>query len=192
MYLAFYRGRGDAVTWLIRLLTRGRYSHVALLFSDGAAAEATGRPFLRSAGVRWLPASELRGDDWDLVPIFATREQERHIRAFVTARIGARFAWGAVWQFVLPCVRPARGAWWCVDFVLRAFQSVGLLWNIPTRICPNGLIRLLQLQTNQGEQSHDFVFDHRARFCVCPVRDSCRPEGGGEDPAVDSDRRWHC
>ena len=50
----------NLITWLIRTLTGGPYSHVAILFSDGTAAEASGRLlFGKTAGVKWLPASRL-------------------------------------------------------------------------------------------------------------------------------------
>ena len=166
MFLAFYRGFhkrsfANVITWLIRTLTGGPYSHVAIVFGDGAAAEASGRPlFRKTAGVRWVPASNLTYGDWDLIAVAATERDEAVVSAFVARHIGGRFDWPAVLRFIMPWIKPSPGKWFCTGFALKALQAAGLARNVPADICPNGLIRTIQ--------------DNSEGLFVCGNSNNCR------------------
>lgn len=171
MFLAFYRGFhgrsfANVITWLIRKLTGGPYSHVAIVFGDGTGAEASGRPlFRRTAGVKWLPAARFSQGGWDLLPVAATEREEATARAFVAGHIGEGFDWASLWRFVIPWLKPGPGKWFCTGFVLKALQSAGLARNIPLNVCPSALMRVIEAN-DQGS----FMCGNPDCRCFCPHR----------------------
>lgn len=140
MRLAFFRGSGDWITKAIRLLTRGPYSHVELVFSDGARFSASGRV---PAGV-WF-THEPHGSDWDFLCIPATPDQERIARTFAAVLEGSAFQWRGLFRFLFPFVGDApKSHWYCSELVLYVLQRCfGLLEEVPLKISPNKLYRVL-------------------------------------------------
>lgn len=70
MHVAFYRGRGDIIDKIIRLWTRGKYSHCELVFelvTDGPSLCISSSA--RDGGVR--SKRIMLDDDWDVIPVAA-------------------------------------------------------------------------------------------------------------------------
>lgn len=140
--LAFYRGPGDWITWLIRLVTFGPFSHVELVFSDGVGFSASGR----DGCVRFSRVEGLEDEKrWALVPLEISREDELRLRVFCRRYLRLPFDWNGVLSFLLPWKRSDRGRWYCTELVLLVLQQeLGLFIDVHRRLSPNDLYRELQ------------------------------------------------
>jgi hypothetical protein len=130
MRLAFYKGRRGGFAGLfdaaVRWWTRGPYSHVELVFSDGLAASAS----QRDGGVRFKPIT-FHPDRWDFVPVDG---DEDAARAWFAGHWGAAYDYAGLFGFVW---RPGKGAsrrWFCSEAIAAAL-GYGDAW----RFCPNTL-----------------------------------------------------
>lgn len=139
MRLAFYRGPGDWITRVIRIVTRGPYSHVELVFSDGLRFGASGR---RPAGVRLN--SEPYGDGWDFIPLPIEASEERIARMFATLLAGSPFKWRGLFRFIAPFLGDGPNShWYCSELVLWTLQRCfGMFEEVPLKISPNRLYAL--------------------------------------------------
>jgi len=137
--LAFYRGPGDWITRTIRVLTRGPYSHVEIVFSDGVRFSASGR---MPAGVRF--DHERHGEGWDYLSIPATPEQERIARTFAAVLEGSAFKWRGLYRFIAPWLGDGPNSdWYCSELALWMLQRCfGMFEGVPLKISPNALYRL--------------------------------------------------
>lgn len=140
MRLAFYHGPGDWVTRAIRILTRGPYSHVELVFSDGARFSASGRT---PSGVRFN--LEPHGPGWDFLLLPATPEQERSARVLASLLEGSAFKWRGLYRFVLPFLGDGPNSdWYCSELALWMLQRCfGLLAGERLKCSPNRLYKLV-------------------------------------------------
>jgi hypothetical protein len=130
MKLACYKGkRGGTAGFFdaaVRWWTRGPYSHVELVFSDGVSASSS----MRDGGVRFKEI-EYHPDRWDFVEIDG---DEKAARAWFTANEGARYDWLGLFGFVW---RPGNGKgrrWFCSEAIAAALGM-----KDPWRFCPNTL-----------------------------------------------------
>lgn len=130
MRLAFYKGRrgglAGAFDALVRWWTRGPYSHVELIFSDGLAASAS----QRDGGVRFKHI-DFAPDRWDFV---AVRGDEAAARAWFVQHEGASYDYAGLFGFFW---RPGSGAgsrWFCSEAIAAALGC-----RDPWRFCPNTL-----------------------------------------------------
>lgn len=135
MKVAFYKGPGDIITTLIKLISQGDYSHTELVFSDDRWIGASGRG--TDKGVRWaiLPVSL---DNWVLVSFESTPEQEEEVRRLAIKQLGQPFDWAGVWSHLLPWIESTEG-FYCTNFIVRLMHSVGLWTGIPEHITPSDL-----------------------------------------------------
>jgi hypothetical protein len=126
MHLAFYKGRHRVFDRAVQWWTRGPYSHVELVFSDGMAASSS----KRDGGVRMKPIS-FAPDRWDFVVIAG---DEAAARAWFRRHAGAGYDVAGLFGFLW---RPASGAsrrWFCSEAVAAAL-GIRDAW----RFCPNTL-----------------------------------------------------
>lgn len=130
MKLACYKGkRGGTAGFFdaaVRWWTRGPYSHVELVFSDGMSASSS----MRDGGVRFKEI-EYHPDRWDFIEVDG---DEECARAFFTERLGQGYDYFGLFGFVW---RPHNGAaslWWCSEIVTAALGM-----KDPWRFCPNTL-----------------------------------------------------
>src|SRR5690348_13001087 len=87
MRLIFVKGR-SLISRDIRWLTWGKYSHVALLFSDGTVIEAVW------PRVRQLPLAAWKAQQdspYDILKLDATAEEESLMRAFADKQVGKKY-----------------------------------------------------------------------------------------------------
>lgn len=143
MKLAFYKGAGDWITRTIRVLTRGPYSHVELVFTDGARFAASGRA---PAGV-WF-THEPHGEGWDFLCLPATPDQERIARSFCAVLEGSAFKRRGLYRFVCPFLGDGPNSdWYCSELVLWMLQRCfGYFDGVKLKIHPNRLYRLCRAE----------------------------------------------
>jgi hypothetical protein len=128
MKVALYKGKrggfAGAFDAAVRWWTRGAYSHVELIFSDGMSASASAR----DGGVRFKDI-EYHPDRWDIIEIEA---DEEYARAFIEKRVGLGYDYFGLFGFVW---RPHNGAaslWFCSELIAGALKL-----NDPWRYCVN-------------------------------------------------------
>jgi len=118
MKVALYKGKrggfAGAFDASVRWWTRGAYSHVELIFSDGMSASASSR----DGGVRFKDI-EYHPDRWDIIEIEA---DEEYARAFFEEREGLGYDYFGLFGFVW---RPHSGSallWFCSEIVMGALK----------------------------------------------------------------------
>jgi hypothetical protein len=118
MKVALYKGKrggsAGAFDAAVRWWTRGAYSHVELIFSDGISASASAR----DGGVRFKDI-EYHPDRWDIIEIEA---DEEYARAFFEKRVGLGYDYFGLFGFVW---RPHSGSallWFCSEIVMGALK----------------------------------------------------------------------
>jgi hypothetical protein len=118
MKIALYKGKrggfAGAFDASVRWWTRGAYSHVELIFSDGLSASASSR----DGGVRFKDI-EYHPDRWDIIEIEA---DEEYARAFFEQRLGLGYDYFGLFGFVW---RPHSGSallWFCSEIVMGALK----------------------------------------------------------------------
>lgn len=139
MKVAFYKGPGDIITTLIKLISNGDFSHTELVFSDDRWIGASGRG--KDAGVRWAVVP-VALDNWVLVSFDASPEQEEEVRRLAIDQIGQPFDWIGFLSHVLPWLESSEGVY-CTNFIVRLMHSVDLWKDIPEHISPNDLYKAL-------------------------------------------------
>jgi len=141
MKLMFYYGPGDLVTKIIRLVTRGPYSHVELQFTDGCRFFASGHGIF--TGTHMICDRKIYGTNWDEILIPATWEQEKAVERFTFHLIGFPFDWRGMISFLLPFFDRRREAKYCSSIVLDVLQhGLHMFPEAQLKISPNGLYRL--------------------------------------------------
>jgi hypothetical protein len=118
MKVALYKGKrggfAGAFDASVRWWTRGAYSHVELIFSNGMSASASAR----DGGVRFKDI-EYHPDRWDIIEIEA---DEEYARAFFEKRVGLGYDYFGLFGFVW---RPHSGSallWFCSEIVMGALK----------------------------------------------------------------------
>ena len=136
IYLAFYKARGNLTDKIIRLFTRGIYSHcdMAILRDNGEYDCYTSSP--RDGGVR-MKTMPLPADDWDLVPLHdLTLLHEIH--QFFAQTQGAKYdLFGAIGVVLLNPQN--RHKWFCSEWCAHV---LGL--PKPWRYSPNDLYKIVK------------------------------------------------
>lgn len=148
MKLAFYKAAaGGVVDRLIDTFSgRDGYSHVELVFSNGAFFSSSSRDGgTRFKFIRPDPAS------WDLVDVPMDDVAESLVRRFCNEQAGKKYDWLGVFGFVLP-TRPEQGHWFCSEVCLAALQQCGFLAGCrPWKVSPNTLKLMFDTRPERRE-----------------------------------------
>jgi hypothetical protein len=126
----------------VRWWTRGPYSHVELVFSNGLSASASAR----DGGVRFKRI-DFKPEHWDFVELKVDEEQgfdEEYARAFFEEREGLGYDYFGLFGFIW---RPGSGVsrrWFCSEAVAAA-----LGYRDPWRFCPNTLAAVIRAIVRQ-------------------------------------------
>jgi hypothetical protein len=152
MKVALYKGKrggsAGAFDASVRWWTRGPYSHVELIFSDGMSASASSR----DGGVRFKRI-DFKPEHWDFIDLSVDEEHarasilkqlehdfdEEAARAFFKEREGLRYDYFGLFGFVW---RPGIGKsrrWFCSEAVAAALK-----FEEPWRFCPNTLAAVIR------------------------------------------------
>lgn len=119
--LAFFKGQGNWVDRIIRLVSRSPYSHVELIAEPMIRDQAGG--FIcyssspRDGGVRIKPIV-LKDGHWDVVPV---EWYAGDVRAIFRANDGARYDWiGILFSQFLNWRRQDKKRWFCSEIIATA------------------------------------------------------------------------
>jgi hypothetical protein len=139
--IAFYKGKGRFFDKLIRLWTRGPYSHCELVFSDGQWFSASPRE-----KVARFKRIEPKPGHWDFVDLPMAAELEALIRQWCEGKAeGRKYDWlGIICTQIMPFGWQDKGRWFCSEVCLSALQWVGLFpGKKPHWVHPNELYKII-------------------------------------------------
>jgi hypothetical protein len=145
--IAFYKGPGDAVTHIIRLWTRSRYSHTEILFDNGVTFAASGR---KPKGVSLTKDKIYDRRFWDFIRFNITTDDEERVFNYAKTFDGCPFSWQGVWRHIIPWIPPDNYGWYCTEIILHVLHATlhnfeGVDWNIT----PGQLYELLRVEANR-------------------------------------------
>lgn len=143
MRIAFYKGEGNIFDRLIRIWTKGKYSHCELVFSDGIFCSSDPR----SNGVRYkfIECDETK---WDFAEILADIFDENIVRRWCNRKVGKKYDWlGIVLSQILPIGMNDPNRYFCSEFCTDALQQIGKMRGIkPSSESPSTLASMFRLR----------------------------------------------
>lgn len=132
MQLAFYKGRTRLFDRAVQWWTRGPYSHVELVFSDGRAASAS----TRDGGVR-IKYIKWNLESWDFITV---NGDETLAKKWFEDHTGEKYDYIGLFGFLWRPYKDNKRRWFCSEAVLEALQLSTESW----RFCPNTLASIVK------------------------------------------------
>ena len=151
MTLAFLKSNVSFLGWFVRLLERGDYSHVELVFSDGQSFSCVGNEGIESYGVRKIAATSF-SDQWTLVYLpFITPEDEKHMRDYAEGMLGKGYDYLSLFGFLFHAGRMLPHQYICSEWV-QLILNYGGLWlqQRDKLLSPSGLYKLVTTEDHAG------------------------------------------
>jgi len=151
MQLAFYKGKGNFVDFLIRWWTKSRFSHVELVFSDQAWFSST-----RSRGthIEWSPQTHMM--EWEYLNVPMSQEQERAIKLWCLKENSKKYDYiGILFSQIFSFKRHNENKWFCSEICLAALQHIGLHPNYaPHNVSPGRLYNIIKQSIHSLSHLH--------------------------------------
>lgn len=152
--VAFYRGPGGFVNWLIRRWTRSVYSHVELVLPD-AEGHLGIRPW-EDGVVKEHKRIDADDDHWDIVTFTVELPQLLTIQQFYERTRGQGYDWLAV---ILNHTSPLQikqiGKWYCSEWVAHALVLAGVARLGAQEYLNPGCLHRALLEPLQGDSETD-------------------------------------
>ena len=131
MQITFHRSN-SIISKVIRYVTRGKYSHVAVILNDGSVIDA--RPFQGVKRHRNINCCN-KGDTVEIYDVKLTPNQEKIIEQFLIKQICKKYDYFSVFNFTLHATeknRKLKGKWFCGELTFSAFKKAkcNLLNNV--------------------------------------------------------------
>ena len=134
--VAFYRGPGGFIHWLIRNWTRSDFTHVELTLPD-ADGHLGIRPW--EDGVRSFKPLDL--EHWEIISFKADVDQVMSIQRFYERTRGQTYDWlGVIFNHITPFQIKQVGKWYCSEWVAHALDYAGVLHIEPHEYRNPGLL----------------------------------------------------
>mgnify|MGYP003403797192 FL=1 len=135
MQVAFYKGTRSGIAGIysrgVRFITKGKYSHCELIFSDGMSASAS----FMDGGVRFKRI-EYDTAHWDIIDVGS--QEEFHARMWFEDHEGENYDLLGNLHFIFGFVGDNRHKWSCAEAVAEA-MGIPDSW----RINPNSLYPII-------------------------------------------------
>ena len=145
MYAAFYKatrpGWRGIYSRAVRVIDRGPYSHVELVFSDGMSGSAS----YIDGGVR-LKRIDYDSDHWDFIDLPPSLEP--YARDWLERNAGAPYDLMGNVRFVLPWLADSELGWFCSEAL-----GAALGWKEPWRYGPNGAAAMARTMYSQPAEA---------------------------------------
>lgn len=130
MKIAFYKGHGRVYDKLVKWWTKGSYSHVEVLFSDGYSASASSR----DGGIRFKKI-KYNPERWDFVEVDCP---EQEVQLWFTLRAGEKYDYIGLLGFLWRPISGRDKLWFCSEAI-----AASLGYKDSWRYCPNTLYSTL-------------------------------------------------
>lgn len=145
VYLVFCNSRLP-LSSLIRAVTRGRWSHVALMCDAATVLEATG-----AHGVTKTPLDKLieRSTEYCIVEVNVPRGTFQKLKTAGQSQLGKKYDWWGILGLSLNRNWQDPSDWWCSEYVAWTFEQAGSpliraeavhrvtpedLWKLPLKV----------------------------------------------------------
>ena len=145
VYLVFCNSRLP-LSPLIRAVTHGRWSHVALMCDAATVLEATG-----AHGVTKTPLDKLveRSTEYCIVEVNVPRGTFQKLKTAGQSQLGKKYDWWGILGLSLNRNWQDPSDWWCSEYVAWVFEQAGSpliraeavhratpedLWKLPFRV----------------------------------------------------------
>ena len=132
MKVAFYKHNKHLFNRLVAWWTKGQYSHVELVFSDGLSASSSHS----DGGVRFKKII-FRPERWDVFELKGFKEEE--VRKRFEERLNHGYDYAGNFGFVYGPKKDNKEREFCSEIVMRV-----LGFKEPWRFCPNTCFAVLQ------------------------------------------------
>ena len=168
MKIAFYKGKGRVLDFLIKLKTNSKYSHTEIVFSDNLSFSSS----------HWDKCSrfkkiEYNKNDWDFLELEISKEKEQRIRSFCEKEKGKECkCFKVVIMHVLGLYKKSKNEWFCSQICSAALQNAHIVEGItPYLVNPIDLYELLlEEDTLKGRrrlnQKYQTEYSEKNRFYI--------------------------
>lgn len=142
----FYKGRGGLYSRLIRWFKRTKYTHCEIRFNDGYC----GTSDAPKGGVVYYYMGQVNTNDWDVITIPCTSEEEIAIRKiFTEEELNCGYDWlGIILCQIFPWGRQHSQKWFCSEICTYALQKIKSCQAVcclkPYQIHPGKLFDILK------------------------------------------------
>jgi uncharacterized protein YycO len=133
------------ISWAIRFITWSKFSHTALLTTDGTVIEA------RFPKVREVSLDEFLRDNGTVVAVDVPCHMPGEATKWARSQVGHAYDWSALFGFVFHRNWAHTGEWWCSELVAMArekglspwFRNDAInritpqhIWQMPGKVLP--------------------------------------------------------
>ena len=140
--IAQYKGK-SWVSKAIKFVTRGQYSHTAIMLADDCIVEAwEGSNSVRV--IESLAEGHKPGTPVDIYSVRMGSEQERVFREFVLAQVGKKYDYWGIFGFLRRKDLQRGESWFCSELFAAGCEKAGvtLLKNVrPSQVSPSMVTR---------------------------------------------------
>lgn len=143
--VAFYKGKGQLVDKIIRIATRGTYSHCELLFPDGQMFSSDAW----SGGVRWNDNYNL--DNWDIIEIDIPDFKLSTLEDWCTSKQNKKYDWLGVVRFIVPFLKQDPDKWFCSELCGAGLKFIGVI-PVKTKTSKLSPQELYTILVNKGDK----------------------------------------
>ena len=121
IWIAFYKGKGNAINSIVRKWTKSPYSHAELILNDKETWLSIS-PFLKSQ-ISSRKNDSYNPDAWDFIKISITEEQHNTIKEFYDLTVGDGYDWvGMILSQFLPFKIKQKDRWYCSEWIAYALR----------------------------------------------------------------------
>lgn len=135
MEIYFYKGKGNWIDKIIKLLTFSDYSHVECKVGDWFYSSSK-----RDNGVRKKKFSVVR-KNWDVITLNLSQEVIDKAVEFAESNLGKKYDYfGAINSVFWFPINGDKDSWFCSEFCTKMLQSAGVLLQYnPEKETPGSL-----------------------------------------------------
>lgn len=141
MKIAFYKAKGNWMNFLIRLKTKGLYSHTEIVFSDGVSFSSS----QWDGGTRFKNIDYSKKENWDFMELNISKIDEKKIRQFCEKNNDKPYDWFAiVVAQIFNLHANKENKWFCSEVCTKALQKIKMVVGISAHmVSPQDLYELL-------------------------------------------------
>lgn len=129
----FYQGK-SWIDWLIRLFTKSKYSHVAIVYfhqhtniEEDSFTLIEAHP--KKGVIMRLNTHSYNNCKADIYNLKCNRDDARKIWDYCVSKIGKIYDYAGFLSFVIPGLKQWKAAYFCSELITEAFGRIGYIPN---------------------------------------------------------------
>lgn len=142
---AFYKGKGSWLDQIIRLWTRGKYSHVEVIFQENGRLKwySAGTEYPYSVRAKY---ANIDPNKWDIIEVPISEDKEAFAHNIAKSMIGHGYDWSGVFFSMVLRLNfhsPKRES--CNEFTAKIAKAAGIdLSDDPNMYSPSKFYKILK------------------------------------------------